>query len=154
MGWARFDDAYTHHPKTREAGPWAELLDMRGIIWCARYNTDGRVTRNGLADIKHGIPKVYDKIDRLVAVGRWKTNPDGGWFIHDFLEFNPSKAQRESEKTAARERQRAWRARNGVTNGEVTKGTGRGLVERCATCQKLSIDCQCNVVPFHREVEA
>lgn len=143
MGWARFDDNYTNHPKLREAGPWAELLDMRAIIWCCRYNTDGLVTRHAIEDIKHGIPRVAEKIDRLVAVGRWKTNPGGGWWVHDFLEFNPSKAQREAHKSAARERQARWRASrngvtNGVTNGEVTMGRGRESLQATRTCARCA----------------
>ncbi len=63
MGWARFDDNYTDHPKVKPLSPLAELLDVRAIIRCARYTTDGLVTASTLKDIAHQIPTVHKKVD-------------------------------------------------------------------------------------------
>src|SRR5580765_8155562 len=104
MSWARFDDGYSDNPKILEAGPWCELLDMRAIIYCARMSTDGLVTRAALKRIGHGIPKLAERVNVLLEVGRWTVNEGGGWFVHDFLTFNPSKAQKEAERAAGRER--------------------------------------------------
>lgn len=129
---------------------------MRAIIYCARYDTDGLVTRSALSIIKRGIPKVYEKVDRLVSVGRWSTNPTGGWLIHDFLEFNLSKAQRDTHREAGRERQAKHRARNAVTNTFITKGTGRGSfsdaeIERCEGCGDPT-PCHCaDVIELKRD---
>lgn len=147
MGWARFDDSYTDNPKIREAGPWAELLDMRAIIYCARYDTDGRLTSTALNLIRHGIPRHVEKVDRLVTVGRWMTDPGGGWQIRGFLDHNPSRAERADMKARGRERQARFRAaRNGVTNANVTMGRGGGSlksIERCEKCDRLELDCKC-----------
>jgi hypothetical protein len=143
VGWARFDDGYTDNPKIRDAGAYAELLDMRAIIYCARYDTDGRLTPTGLVVIRHGIPRLGEKIDRLVQVGRWSVDPGGGWQIRGFLEHNPSRAEREVFKEKNRERQARWRAaNNGVTDAS-HRGGGVITRERCARCGKLQLDCLC-----------
>jgi hypothetical protein len=151
VGWARFDDGYTDNPKVRDAGPYAELLDMRAIIYCARYDTDGRITPSALTAIRHGIPRVAEKIDRLVTVGRWTTDPASGWQVHGFLEYNPSRASRAAMREGARERQARFRASR-VGNGRVQLGEGTGIVKtkttanvvaRCETCRRLQIDCTC-----------
>lgn len=115
MGWARFDDGYLDHPKILEAGPWAELLDFRSVIWCAKYETDGLITRSALKRIGRDIPKVSSRVLALVAVGRWTVNEGGGWWVHDFLTYNPSKAQKATQREQGRERVRNYRS-NAVTN--------------------------------------
>ncbi len=154
MGWARMDDGYTNSPKILEAGPWSELLDMRAIIYAAGNETDGLITRSALKLIGRDIPKVAERVTVLVEVGRWTVNEGGGWLIHDFLEYNPSKAQKSQIRALGRERQS--RRRNGVTNADVTTsplGEGKGLlkpekqrvrsIERCKACGLLDVDCQC-----------
>lgn len=151
MGWSRFDDGYMDHPKIMEAGPWAELLDRRAIEHCAKYETDGLVAKSALRRIGRDIPRVSQRVLALIEVGRWTVNETGGWWVHDFLKYNPSRAQREADRASGRDRQAAWRARNAVTNSEVTKGTGREsvsvgrpkIVERCRRCARLTLDCVC-----------
>lgn len=154
MGWARFDDQYSDNPKILEAGPWAELLDMRAIIYSARMETDGLITRATLKRISHGIPKVADRVNMLLEVGRWKVNDGGGWLIHDYLAYNPSKTQRAAERERGRERVQKHRlstGRNGVTDAYQSKGSGiqpetrsaPPIVKRCRRCQKIQFDCEC-----------
>jgi hypothetical protein len=120
MGWIRLDDTHQDHPKLVEAGPMAELLDVRAICYSARLELDGRVPSAALVQLGRGIPRVRVHVQRLVKVGRWRvaSRRDGGdgWVINGFLDQQPSKAEREAERASARERQRAYRARG---NGEV-----------------------------------
>jgi hypothetical protein len=104
MVWARFDDRYSESPKIEAAGPWAELLDVRAIIYSARNETDGHISVVALGRISINIPNPKGKAAKLVEVGRWKPNEDGGWFIHDFLEYNPSKAQLADQRAEGKER--------------------------------------------------
>lgn len=97
---------------------------MRAIIHCSRFNTDGIVRHGELAQIKHKIPRVHDKVSELIEKGRWAVHPLG-WEVLGFLEYNPSKEKVEKDRAAARDRQREFRARNAVTNKEVAVGTGR-----------------------------
>lgn len=93
----------------------AELLDRRAIEHCARYETDGLITRSALRRIGRDITKVPSRVLALVEVGRWTVNEGGGWWIHDYLKYNPSKAQKEAQRAAGRERVRNHRS-NSVTN--------------------------------------
>lgn len=104
MGWARFDDKYTDHPKIVQAGAWAELLDMRAIIYSARHETDGFLPKNVLRMIGNGIRKPAEQARVLVEVGRWREDPAGGWWVVDFLDYNPSKASKDKVRADARER--------------------------------------------------
>lgn len=128
MGWARFDDNYTDHPKVVEAGPWAELLDMRAIIHCARYETDGLVTRSALRRLSRDIPKAPSRVLALIESGRWSVNEGGGWWVHDFLEFNPSKAEKQRQREAGRDRVRKHRS-NAVTNASRSRGGDGDLLK-------------------------
>lgn len=155
MGWARFDDGYTDNPKILDAGPWAELLDMRAIIYCARMETDGLITRSALKRIGHGIPRTAERVNALLEVGRWTVNDGGGYLVHDFLKFNPSKAEKEAQRAAGRERVRKHRLSTGSNaSGNAYHSMGRGrdleaekqrvrMVERCRRCGKLDVDCEC-----------
>lgn len=150
MGWARFDDGYMDHPKIMDAGPWAELLDRRAIEHCAKYETDGKVSKSGLRRISRDIPKVSQRVLALIEVGRWEAS-EGGWLIHDYLKYNPSRAEKEADRIANRARQAAHRdkQRNAVTNAVVTNGRGRvsvpapKMIARCRRCDLLTIDCDC-----------
>jgi hypothetical protein len=125
MGWARFDDRYSDHPKVVAAGPWAELLDVRAIIFCARHETDGHVGRAQLARIAVGIPAPRAKVAKLVEVGRWSPDARGdGWWVHDYLTYNPSHAKREVERASARDRME--RARSQRSSDEQAAKFARG----------------------------
>lgn len=148
MGWARFDDGYMDHPKIMDAGPWAELLDRRAIEHCAKYETDGLISKSGLRRISRDIPKVAARVLALVEVGRWTLNENGGWWVHDYLLYNPSKQEKEAQREAGRERVRKHRS-NAVTNAYQSKGRGGEsvptpkIVARCRRCDRLTIDCGC-----------
>lgn len=150
MGWARFDDGYTDHPKIKEAGKLAELLDMRAIIYCARYETDGLVTKTALRHISHDLPSVKVQVSALLRVGRWSANETGGWLVNDFLKYNPSKAAQESRREAARVRMNKSRTRSEQYRGgdgnllEEKTRPRVALVESCGRCGFLvGVDCDC-----------
>ncbi len=131
VAWARFDDNYTDHPKVVQAGPMAELLDMRAIIYCARYETDGFISARALTRIGQQIAKPAARAARLVEVGRW-TKGEGGWWVNDYLAYNPSKAQKTTEREASRTRQEVYRTRGfadqvKARDGDVCRYCGDGV---------------------------
>src|SRR5690606_30915441 len=102
MGWAKFDDGYSEHPKVVAAGPLAELVDRRGIEYCARQETDGFVseqqTKRLCADLVLDLGVDWrDLVKRLIEVGRWHEVP-GGYEIHDFLDYHPTREQQEEKR--------------------------------------------------------
>lgn len=109
MGWAKFDDQFTDHPKVQAVGPMAELLAMRAVIYAARYETDGLIRESVLPRLTVGITAPSKQIAALLRENLWE-KVDEGWLIHDFLDYHPSKADREAERQAARERMANVRA--------------------------------------------
>lgn len=113
MTWLRIDDLYYDHPKLRTAGPLAMAMDIAGMCYASRFLTDGFIAE---AVISHliGVPRGQQNkcLQSLIEAGRWEI-ADGGYIIHDFLEYNPSaevtKANRKHEadrKVASRARQK------------------------------------------------
>lgn len=123
MSWARFDDNYTMNPKVLAAGYQAELLDMRAIVWCARYETDGFVSDDALSIVGRSIPAHRAKAKKLVEVGRW-TKGDGGWWVCNYLSYNPS--HEECERRRKEGKERASRSRERKANERRTSEVGSG----------------------------
>lgn len=118
MGWAKFDDQFTDHPKVQSVGPMAELLAMRAVIYSARYETDGLIREAALQRLTLGITAPKRQIEALLRENLWEKCSEG-WRIHDFLDYHPSREDREAERQAARERMRNVRANKTRSSGEV-----------------------------------
>lgn len=112
MVWAKFDDQYPHHPKLSRAADLSALgFDVAGVCYSNRHLTDGFI-----AD--HDLPFVYPPLrnpkrlaDKLVDVERWERDDEaGGYRIHDFHEYNPTREEVEADRAAARERMARNRA--------------------------------------------
>lgn len=104
MSWFRVDDGFHNHPKVIAAGTGAAGLFVRCGSYCAQHLTDGHVPT--------GIAKLYGSasmIRALVDAAMWTPVP-GGYLIHDYLDFNPSRADVEKERAAKSERQARWLA--------------------------------------------
>lgn len=97
MPWTKIDDQFYDHPKVIAAGPLGVALFVCSLSYCARHLTDGFIT----ATQAKRLIDVGDPLEvaaQLVAVGLWERR-DGGYQVHDYLDYNPSavqvKAQRE-----------------------------------------------------------
>jgi hypothetical protein len=123
MGWAKFDDQFTDHPKVVAAGPMAELLAMRAVIYCAKHETDGHILEAQLPRLAVGIPSVKRQVAALVSAGLWTVDESGaGWWVHDFLDYHPSREMKEQEREEARERMRKAReSRSGNVRANKTR---------------------------------
>ena len=116
MPWAKLDDGFTDHPKIIDAGPLASWLYVCGLTYSSRLLTDGFIPQGQvrkLADVDNAM----DLAARLLEVGLWERT-DGGFRIHDYLEYNPSAAQVKDERKAAQERMRKVRSREVRANNE------------------------------------
>jgi len=100
--WCRIDCNIARHPKLLRAGPLARLLYEDAIKHCSEHLTDGRLEPSALyalpsfdadaADFADGTPPTRAVLaQRLVAAGLWEAHPDGGWVIHDYLEYQQSR---------------------------------------------------------------
>lgn len=108
MAWVRLDDQFHDHPKVVDAGPLAEALFFRGLTYAARYLTDGFVPAGVLR--RMGDMDAVAEAGRLVACGLWETT-EGGWLIHDYLDYQPSKERVVEDRAKNARRQDEWRSR-------------------------------------------
>lgn len=165
MVWAKIDDKYAEHPKVIAAGEDAAWINVKAILWSCRFLTDGFIPADTATALAGGKPSKATAalIERLTRgfhgrSGLWKTAP-GGYLIHDFLEYNPSKEAVEAERKASRQRQARFRERhsgrfsnggetedsqrydhrdNAVTNGSVTPTPSRPVPARPVPSPTLS----------------
>jgi len=118
MTWVRIDDHFDEHPKLAEAGVVCWGVWLAGIAYCNRNLTDGFIPWTVARTIgswevldteeEDGKHRVWDIgracgmsgedmdtawiVDRLVAIGLWDQVP-GGYRIHDYSDYQPTKAE-------------------------------------------------------------
>jgi hypothetical protein len=114
MPWFKVDDKFWSHPKTGDLSDSATALWLRAGSWSAGHLTDGFIPQNVLR-LFRGRPR---SAAELVAAGLWSA-AEGGFFFHDWAEYQPSREQVTAQREATKKRVTAWkdRARNGVTDG-------------------------------------
>lgn len=138
MGWVKLDDQFAHHPKVLRVGPLSGWLHVCALTYCAQYLTDGFIPKaavNSLADysclreeighVAEGIVGM-DVLPPLLKHGLW-TEVEGGYLIHDYLEYNPSrddvlkKRRLDAERKGNPERVSvdSGRSRNGVATDSI-----------------------------------
>lgn len=126
MAWAAIDDAILDNGKIGRAGALGLLLHTAAISWCARNLTDGRLPKAKVACLLNlsglgvapgndaGVPRRSaatdfvrpdpDAIaDHLAAVGLWHDRGET-WELHDYLKYNPSRADVLERRAATRAR--------------------------------------------------
>lgn len=126
MTWVKLDDGFTEHRKLELVGPLAGWLHVCALCYCARNLTDGRFPKSKalrLADV----PKPAQLAAKLVEVGLWEDDGDD-YVIHDFGDYNPSRAQVEKERKAGADRQRRSRESRGLSrrDSDRTNGVSHG----------------------------
>jgi len=106
MSWFKVDDKLWGHPKWLATPPRARALWITAGSWCAAQEQDGKVP-------VHVLPMLgASKADALalVASGLWEDG-ENGWVFHGWAEFQPTRAQQDEKREAARERMRKARER-------------------------------------------
>lgn len=97
MSWFRLDDNGYDHDKVLSAGDRAYGAWCRAGQYSSNKKTDGFVSHRAAKQINSDV-RVWK---RLVEVGLMES-VDGGYVIHDYLEYNPSKAELEAKSEAKR----------------------------------------------------
>jgi len=98
MSWVKVDDGLYMHPKVLAAGVPAMGLWVRCLAYAAAHMTDGFVP----SDAAYGVVSRRSSLpDELVRAGLWRRDDAlNGWWIHDYLTYNRSRAQLVSERDA------------------------------------------------------
>lgn len=138
MSWARLDDAILDNPKIIAAGPLGFALHVAAITWCARNLTDGLIPKRRVAQLLD-LPSLQvsettkvrvlhtltpdDLAGDLVRIGLWHDRGEQ-YELHDFLDYNLSRAEQQGKQAKTTTRVQRWRAKrscNAVTNAPVTQ---------------------------------
>lgn len=102
MPWGRIDDTFYDHPKLERLGKHrlaAIGLHALALSWCNRWLTDGVIPASRV----RWFGGTTGQTSALVEAGMWET-AEGGFRIHDFLEYNQSKAAVLADREIARRR--------------------------------------------------
>ena len=110
MTWVRIDDQLHSHPKIRHAWrlePAALGLHLLALSYASCHLTDGTVSEDFVNDQLPVRARRAKAVEALEGAGLWERNGTG-WTIHDYLDYNESRA-----RTLARRQADAARKRGG-----------------------------------------
>lgn len=124
MAWVKMDDSFPDHPKIAALSDRAFRLHVSAMCLCARSMTDGHVPSAWMKRLGTTTKLIAELRDHKL----WD-DAEGGFQIHDFLKYNPSREQVEN-----RREERAESGRKG----------GLAKAEKLATAMALATT---NVVP-------
>lgn len=119
MSWIWLSDNYIDHPKFLALSDAGFRLWHEGMAYCRRHETDGIITNLALEGFRSShSPRVVKEL----TASLWDVRVDG-YLVHDYLDWNLSKAELTRKRKEGKERARNWRERhvtnidrNGVTN--------------------------------------
>lgn len=94
MGWVRIDDEAPYHPKNVQVGVAGFGLFCAGLCYANRFLTDGFIPVGALSAVFPGErwSRLVKLSEGLVDAGLWEKK-DNGWQIHDYLHYQPTKAE-------------------------------------------------------------
>ena len=98
MTWVKIDDTFPDHPRVVGLTDAAFRTHVAGLCYSARYLTDGSIPTSALRSI--GTRRAATELEEAGIWGR----SDHGWLIRDYLDYNPSRADVEDKREAARVR--------------------------------------------------
>lgn len=93
MTWARIDDHFPEHPKVVGISDRAFRVHIAALCYAARYLTDGHIPKA----VPSALGARTRDIAELVGAALWEPNGDS-YVIHDYLDYNPSRAAVEAER--------------------------------------------------------
>lgn len=104
MAWVKVDDQFTDHPKAVEVGPLGVALWLAGMCYCNRFLTEGFIPAAAVPRLMHfeGLATHEEVVERLVAAVLWEPT-EGGYIVHDYHDYQPSKEQVEAAREQRRE---------------------------------------------------
>jgi hypothetical protein len=126
----------TRHPKVAALSDRAFRVWVSSIEYCDDLLTDGTILKAAIGSLSvRPRPRDIAELTRILpsyTAGLWEERPDR-FVLHDYLDWQSSKAQVQQSRARLRDRVRRHRERqvpgagnavgNAVTNGDVTKGT-------------------------------
>jgi hypothetical protein len=135
MPWVRIDENAMDHPKVAGLSAESFRLWVQGLAYCQKFLTDGVIKSVQIRGLRSHSPK---RVEELILAGLWEAT-DEGIQVHDYLQWNDSKAHVLHVREMARERIRRLRGkgkpdvRNAVTAGVQTEYEPRSYSGGCVS---------------------
>jgi len=132
MSWARLDDHFHDHPKVMAKSLAAVGLYALGLSYCADQSTEGFIP----AQVVMGWDRWRAASDELLEGPALWERADGGYRVHDYLDWNPSRRKNaeQQQQQQTRKNARILAAKNERSNGvRNASGSSPASVERNAT---------------------
>ncbi|MEV8353157.1 hypothetical protein ACFVTT_23435 [Streptomyces niveus] len=109
MPWVRLDDRFPTHRKVALLSDRAFRLYVSALCWSSENLTEGRILAKELPLVSR-VRSPKTAATELEAAGLWDP-AEGGWAIHDYLEYNPDRSRVQADRAANAARQKAFRDR-------------------------------------------
>lgn len=102
MTWVRIDDGFADHPKILKAGPLAIVAQVRALCYCSRHLTDGFLPDDIVMTILSDLSPI--KAISMCQAKLWQRvgGRRSGYKVHDYLKYNPSRAETLQLRTTKR----------------------------------------------------
>jgi hypothetical protein len=112
MPYLNMDDNFADHPKVDGLSDGAFRLHVSAMCYAAKHLTDGYIP-------PERVPRLTPKfkpaqLDELIKAGLWVQH-DTGHRIHDYLDWNKSRAWWEAKRASTAARVAKWRSGKGKT---------------------------------------
>lgn len=107
MPYLNMDDNFADHPKIDALSDGAFRLHVAGLCFCAKNTTDGIVEAIRVPRLTRTYKASFLK--ELLAATIWLEHPQG-YEIHDYLDWNKSRAWWDKKREDDAKRKAAWRA--------------------------------------------
>lgn len=145
MTWVKLDDGFPEHSKILAAGPYGLAVHVRALCWAARNLSDGFLPAAAVKTFTVDFGEIRGRhrarketVESLVSLGIWEQEA-GGYRIHDYLDFNPSKSEVLAGREKVSGRVKDWRERK--------RNTTSNTVTRVAVTPKVTpLQTECNAV--------
>lgn len=127
MAWSRIEDTVPHHRKFATIGSEASWMYVCGLVHCNSQRSDGFIAARSVQSL--GIfRRASESARRLVKAGLWEPVP-GGYQIHDFLDYNPTRAEALHQEAVIREQRRQAGLASGRSRRASIERNANGAVE-------------------------
>ena len=136
MSWIKLDDQWMDHPKIIRAGRDARDMWLASITWCAKHLTDGYFPSELLPSLAVtagvDVANCLTFASILVEVCLWDI-AENGYMVHDYLDYNPTKEQTESNRIARSEAGKAGGLASSSKRSSKSQANAQAKVKQSST---------------------
>jgi hypothetical protein len=130
MPWVRIDENAMDHPKFLALTDGAWRLWCEGQAYCQKHLTDGCIPFAALKGFRYYSPSRLKNLLQTNVHGKaacWTQSENGDIVVHDYLDWNDSRAEVLQARQMGRERRRKYRERHASLDADETANVSCGV---------------------------